>query len=67
VSSLRVIAKLHVVTHRHEAILPHISCSAYASVDLATTKKDVAEHLEAFNHVGLLVNKPLGNAELLFI
>jgi hypothetical protein len=34
---------------------------------LATTKKDVAEHLEAFNHVGLLVNKPLGNAELLFI
>jgi hypothetical protein len=29
-------------------------------------KADVVEHPEAFNHVGLLVNEPLGTAELLF-
>jgi hypothetical protein len=35
---------------------------------LARTKKaDVAEHLEVFDHVGLLVNEPPGSAELLFI
>jgi hypothetical protein len=27
----------------------------------------VAEHLKAFDHVGLLVTKPPGGAELLFI
>jgi len=30
-------------------------------------KTDVAEHPEAFDHVGLLVNEPPGTAELLFI
>jgi hypothetical protein len=30
-------------------------------------KADVAEHPKAFDHVGLLVNKPPGSAELLFI
>jgi hypothetical protein len=30
-------------------------------------KADVAEHPEVFDHVGLLVNKPPGRAELLFI
>ena len=30
-------------------------------------KTDVAEHLEVFGHVGLLVNEPLGTAGLLFI
>jgi hypothetical protein len=29
-------------------------------------KADVAEHPEVFGHVGLLVNKPPGTAELLF-
>ena len=32
-----------------------------------TKKADVAEHPEAFDHVGLLFNKPPGRAELLFI
>jgi hypothetical protein len=32
-----------------------------------TEKADVAEHPEAFDHVGLLVNEPPGPAELLFI
>jgi hypothetical protein len=31
-----------------------------------TKKADVAEHPEAFDHVGLLVNKPPGRARLLF-
>ena len=30
-------------------------------------KTDVVEHPKAFTHVGLLVNEPLGTAELLFI
>jgi hypothetical protein len=30
-------------------------------------KADVVEHPKAFDHVGLLFNKPLGTAELLFI
>jgi len=30
-------------------------------------KADVAEHLEVFDHVGLLTNEPPGIAELLFI
>jgi hypothetical protein len=30
-------------------------------------KADVAEHPEVFDHVGLLINEPLGRAELLFI
>ena len=30
-------------------------------------KADVAEHPKAFDHVGLLFNKPPGRAELLFI
>jgi hypothetical protein len=30
-------------------------------------KADVVEHPKAFDHVGLLVNKPPGSAELLFI
>jgi hypothetical protein len=30
-------------------------------------KADVAEHPEVFDHVGLLVNKPPGQAGLLFI
>jgi hypothetical protein len=30
-------------------------------------KADVVERPEVFRHVGLLVNKPLGKAELLFI
>jgi hypothetical protein len=35
---------------------------------LAENKKaDVAEHPEALDHVGLLVNEPPGTAELLFI
>jgi hypothetical protein len=29
-------------------------------------KADVAEHPEVFHHVGLLVNEPLGTAELPF-
>jgi hypothetical protein len=32
-----------------------------------TKKADVAEHLEAFDHVGLLFNEPLGRAELPFV
>ena len=32
-----------------------------------TKKADVAEHPEAFDHVGLLFNEPPGRAELLFI
>ena len=40
-----------------------------ASRRLAQSKKkaDVVEHPKAFDHVGLLVNKPPGNARLLFI
>jgi hypothetical protein len=30
-------------------------------------KADMAEHPEEFDHAGLLVNEPLGTAELLFI
>ena len=30
-------------------------------------KADVTEHPKVFGHVGLLVNEPLGRAELLFI
>jgi hypothetical protein len=30
-------------------------------------KADVAEHPKVFHHVGLLINKLLGNAEPLFI
>jgi len=33
----------------------------------AKKKADVAEHPQGFGHVGLLVNEPLGPAELLFI
>jgi len=32
-----------------------------------TKKADVAEHPQAFDHVGLLFIEPLGTAELLFI
>jgi hypothetical protein len=32
-----------------------------------TKKADVAEHPEVSDHVGLLINEPLGTAELLFI
>jgi hypothetical protein len=32
-----------------------------------TKKADVFKHPKAFGHVGLLVNKPPGSAELLFI
>ena len=32
-----------------------------------TKKADVVEHPKAFDHVGLLFNKPLGTAELFFI
>jgi len=32
-----------------------------------TKKADVREHPQAFEHVGLLFNKPPGFAELLFI
>jgi hypothetical protein len=33
----------------------------------ATKKTDVADHPEVINHIGLLVNEPLGGAGLLFI
>jgi hypothetical protein len=36
-------------------------------VPARTKKADVAEYLEVFGHVGLLVNEPPGSAELLFI
>ena len=44
-----------------------LSCSTtVASVDATQTKKaDVIERPKAFHHVGLLVNEPLGSAELL--
>jgi hypothetical protein len=32
-----------------------------------TKKADVAEHPKAFDHVGLLFDKPPGRAELFFI
>jgi len=32
-----------------------------------TKKADVAEHPKVFHRVGLLINEPLGIAELLFI
>jgi hypothetical protein len=32
-----------------------------------TKKADVVEHPKVFGHIGLLVNEPLGKAELLFI
>jgi hypothetical protein len=34
---------------------------------IETKKADVSEHLEVFDHVGLLVNWPPGTAGLLFI
>jgi hypothetical protein len=34
---------------------------------IKTKKADLAEHPKVFDHVGLLVNEPLGKAELLFI
>ena len=34
---------------------------------LKTKKADVAEHLEVFDHAGLLVNEPPGKAGLPFI
>jgi hypothetical protein len=34
---------------------------------IKTKKADVAEHPKVFDHLGLLVNKPPGKAELLFI
>jgi hypothetical protein len=36
-------------------------------VPIKNKKADVAEHPEAFDHVGLLVHEPLGTAGLLFI
>jgi hypothetical protein len=39
----------------------HTSCAA------KNEKADVAEHPQAFGHVGLLTNEPLGTAELLSI
>jgi hypothetical protein len=38
-----------------------------ARLACAKKKANVAEHLQVFGHVGLLVNEPLGTAELLFI
>jgi len=38
-----------------------------AAVPQHRKKADVAEHLEVFDHVGLLTNEPPGTAELLFI
>ena len=41
---------------------------ALASVNATPMKKaDVIERPQAFHHVGLLVNEPLGSAEMLFI
>jgi hypothetical protein len=37
------------------------------AVPRAIKKADVAEHLEVFDHVGLLVNEPPGTARLLSI
>jgi len=34
---------------------------------LSTKKADVAEDPKVFHHVGLLINEPLGPAELLLI
>jgi hypothetical protein len=45
----------------------HGDSSAAARAYAKPKKADVAEHLEVFDHVGLLVNKPPGSAELLFI
>jgi hypothetical protein len=48
----------------------HRSSSAWPIVVGATAAKkkaDVVEHPKAFDHVGLLVNKPPGTAGLLFI
>jgi hypothetical protein len=40
-------------------------CDAYDSPAWANAKKaDVVEYLEVFGHVGLLVNRPPGTAEL---
>ena len=41
--------------------------SLWLSRSTRNKKTDVAEHPKAFDHVGLLVNKPPGKAELLFI
>jgi len=44
------------------------STATFPKIRVKTTKKtDVAEHLEAFNHVGLLVNEPPSEVGLLFI
>jgi hypothetical protein len=39
---------------------------AVAAIPKHQKKADVAERLQALDHVGLLVNEPLGRAELLF-
>jgi len=39
---------------------------AFLRTSLPTKKADVSEHPQVFDHVGLLVNEPLGTAELLF-
>ena len=45
-----------------------IECSHQRYGDSSEKKKAaVAEHPEALSHVGLLINEPLGQAELLFI
>jgi len=41
--------------------------SAKTDMDATNKKTDVEEHLEAFDHVGLLVNGPSGQAGLPFV
>jgi hypothetical protein len=42
------------------------SASTLTASSKATKKADAAEHTEAFNRVGLLVNEPPGQTGLLF-
>ena len=56
---------------RSSSITSFFSCASVFISKLfiakGENKADVAEHLEVFDHVGLLTNEPPGTAELLFI
>ena len=43
-----------------------VRCRDNGATSPQTKKADVAEHPQALDHVGLLVNEPPGTAELLF-
>jgi hypothetical protein len=63
--TVAIISKMEPWANPFDRLNPGDGCERLLSP--RTKKADVAEHPKAFNHVGLLFNESLGNAELLFI